>query len=175
MLFFAWFLGFLPASILRGGWGYASLLPGGAGVLIRFGLLKNLAAQCGENVYIARFVVIKNWEALSIGDNVSIHEGCYIDAYGGVTIGSNVSIAHQVSIVSFDHGWSDLSCPIKYNPSTRGAILIADDVWIGCGSRLLASSCISQRSVVAAGAVVRGVFSCNVVLAGVPAKIIKNI
>ena len=57
----------------------------------------------------------------------------------------------------------------------RAAVKIADDVWIGNNVTILKGTEIGEHSVVAAGAVVSGKFPSNVVLGGVPAKVIRKI
>lgn len=166
-------LGILPRPVLKASWGVLSLMPGPLGIVLRYAVVRRCAARCGENVYIARFVVLKHLERLSLGSNVSIHESCYFDAFGEILIGSNVSIAHQSSILSFNHTWDDLSKPIKYNPLTPQQVVINDDVWLGCGVRILPGAALGTRSVVAAGCVVNRVFGPGSVVAGVPARVIR--
>jgi len=106
---------------------------------------------------------------------VSVHDNCYFDAYGGLIIGNNVSVAHNSSVLTFDHTWGSSNVPIKYNVVKSGPVSIHDDVWIGCGARILSGVTVKSRSVVAAGAVVTGNFESNVVIGGVPAKVLKRI
>ncbi|MBO0387402.1 acyltransferase [Staphylococcus simulans] len=142
---------------------------------IRYILVASLAKSIGDNVYIGKNTTFKNLNRISIGNNVSIHDLCYIDGYGKINIGDNVSIAHNSSILSTNHTWKDTDLPIKYNPVERGKVVIGNDVWIGCGVRLLSNISIGQRSVVAAGSVVNRDVESNSVYAGVPAKKIKDI
>lgn len=100
--------------------------------------------KCGDNIFIGRGVIIKNFENLTIGNNVSIHASCYIDASGGVVIGDDVSIAHQCSIISFEHQWSDAKMPIKYNKTFMSSVKISGDVWIGCGVRVLGGQALEN-------------------------------
>lgn len=90
-------------------------------------------------------------------------------------LSDNVSIAHSTSILSVNHTWDDATNPIKYNPVERSAVMIENDVWIGCGCRILAGVTVHTRSVVAAGAVVTKDVPSNVLVGGVPSKIIKSI
>ena len=168
-------VGVVPAAVLRACWELFSLIPGAFGIVLRYAVLKKCAARCGDNVYIGRFVVIKNMGRLTLGSNVSIHDTCYLDALGQIRIGSNVSIAHQTSIVSFDHTWDDQTTPIKYNPLVELPIVIEDDVWIGCGVRLLAGAHLGTRSIAAAGCVVNSAFGPGEMVGGVPARIIRSI
>ena len=148
---------------------------GNIGATLRYILVKKLAKSCGSNVGIKPYVVLQRLENLSLGDNVSIHHFCYIDAEGGVKIGNDVSIAHNSSILSSNHVWDNPELPIKYNPVKYAEVFIDDDVWIGCGCRILAGTHIRSHSVVAAGAVVNKNVEAHTVVGGVPAKLIKNI
>lgn len=96
------------------------------------------------------------------GFNLSIHEFSYLDAAGGIEIGDNVSIAHNCSLVSFEHTWTDLETLIKYNPTKLYPIKIGNDVWLGCGVRVLAGTVIEDR-VIVAGAVVKGTLESQVI------------
>lgn len=132
--------------------------------------------SCGENVYIGCNVTLKNINKISIGDNVSIHDNCYLDGFGGINIGSDVSIAHATTLMSSSHAWGDINVPIKYNPVEPDEVVIKDDVWIGCGVRVLSGAIIGSRVVVAAGAVVKkGQLEGGSLYAGVPAKRMKPI
>ena len=134
-----------------------------------------LFGKLGEAAYLAKGVVFKSPAKLFIGDNFSIHEFCYVDAVGGVEIGTNVSLAHSSSILSSNHQWLDENLPIKYNNVKKKKVLIEDDVWIGCGVRILAGSHIENRVVVAAGAVVTGRLESGYLYGGIPAKKIKSL
>ena len=148
---------------------------GKLGLVLRFLFLKNSAESVGLNVSVQPGVFLLNIAKLKIGNNVSIHPMCYIDAEGGINIGNDVSIAHSSSVLSTNHDWSDQNVPIKYNKVTFGKVTINDDVWIGCGVRILAGVEIGTRAVVAAGSVVNKNVEGRSVVAGIPAKMIKSI
>lgn len=112
---------------------------------------------------------------MKIGDNVSIHDYTYIDAIGGVDIGSDVSIAHGTSIISFEHNYDATDTPIKYSGLHLGPVKIDNDVWIGCGVRVLSNSHIKNKTVIAAGSVVKGKLEPLSIYAGVPARKVKDI
>ena len=142
---------------------------------LRYIILKILIKDCGDNVKIGSNVQILGWENLTIGNNVSIHANCYIDANGTIKIGDNVSIAHNTTLLSANHGWSDRSLPIKYNPVSFAPLSIDCDVWVGCGCRILSGVTLGKRSIVAAGAVVNKSVTPGVIVGGKPARIIKEI
>ena len=90
-------------------------------------------------------------------------------------LGNDISIAHNTSILSSNHTWNDTNIAIKYNKEIFSKVTIKNDVWIGCGVRILAGVTINTRSIVAAGAVVNKTFDEKSLIGGVPAKLIKNI
>ena len=108
---------------------------------------------------------------ISVGDNVFINSGCCFQDQGGIEIGNNVLIGQQVVIATLNH---------ELTPSRRANLLparvkIGNNVWIGAHATILAGVTIGDNSVVAAGAVINKDVPANVVVAGVPAKVIKNI
>lgn len=176
LLMLAFVVGYLPYVIRCMLYELSISIPFKIGVAIRFILLKSMLKSIGKNVYVGRYVKIKNFKSLSLGDNVSIHEFSYIDALGGIKIGNNVSIAHSSSIVSFEHTYQDNFSPIKYNDLLLRKIEISDDVWVGCGVRLLSGCTIKHRVIIAAGAVVNSnQLESNAIYAGVPARKVKEI
>jgi acetyltransferase-like isoleucine patch superfamily enzyme len=151
-----------------------SHLNGRVGVGVRWALARRLCASVGPNVFIGPRVEVRGWEKIRLGANVSIHNSSFVDGRGGLSIGNDVSIAHQCSLVTFEHGWADESLPIRDNPVRYLPIEIADDVWIGCGARVLAGTSIGARSIVAAGAVVARDIPAYSLAGGVPAKVIGS-
>lgn len=145
------------------------------GVILKYCYYKGKFKQCGSNVAIFYGVIIKHPQKISVGNNVSVHPLCYLDGEGGISIGDNVSIAHNVSILSFNHTWQDPNIPIKYNPKSFAPVSIGNDVWIGCGVRIMAGVHVTERSILAAGSVVTKDCLIPGIYGGVPAKLIKPI
>ena len=173
-----WADSLLPKKLNRLFFAMLSPFEGRGFIVLRYILIRNLAASCGENVAVFHNVFINFGESgrgIRFGKNVSVNTGCYIDATGGIYIGDNVSIAHQTSILSTNHTWEKPNVPICYNEVSASPVRIEDDVWIGCGCRILSGVTIHSRSVVAAGAVVCKNVESNSVVGGVPAKFLKNI
>lgn len=141
---------------------------------IRYSILKAKCKSCGDCIMVGPFVEIRDMGKLSLGNGVSVNRGCYIDAFGEIEIGDHVAIAHNTSILSFNHtskrGYNrgDLS-------SVGSKIKINDNVWIGAGVRILSGVTIGNDSIVAAGAVVTKDVEPEVIVGGVPAKYIKNV
>ena len=168
-------IGMIPCGVRESLWTLIDGWRGKLGLAIRYAVAKSSAKACGEVVYIGPYVEIRHWENLRLGANVSLHRGCYIDASGGISLGNDVSVAHGTSILSENHQWEDSLLPIRDNSVQLAEVRISDDVWIGCGCRILAGVSIGSRAVVAAGAVVSGDVAPGTLVGGVPARLLKNI
>jgi acetyltransferase-like isoleucine patch superfamily enzyme len=108
---------------------------------------------------------------ISIGKNVFINHGCTFLDLGGIVIEDDVLIGPNVQLVTENH-------PIK--PTERKALVldkitIQKNAWIGAGAIILPGVTVGENSVVAAGAVVSKNVPMNTVVAGVPAKKIKDL
>lgn len=130
-----------------------------------------------------------------IGNNCELRSGCKILAYGGIirigdrcsvnpytllygqgnlTIGNNVRIAAQCVIIPSNHNFSDPDTPIINQGLTNKGITIKDDVWIGCGVKILDGVVIEEGCVIGAGSVVTKSTIPYGIYAGVPARLIKS-
>jgi len=112
---------------------------------------------------------------LEVGDHTYIGELNNIRAAGGVRIGSKCLISQGVSIISANHS-SALGLPITEQASrtdVRG-VVIEDDVWIGTNATILPGVTIARGAIVAAGSVVSKSVLAYTIVAGVPARILKE-
>ena len=107
----------------------------------------------------------------TVGAHVFINAGCKFQDQGGIFIGDEVFIGHNVVLATLDHDMDPAKRPLLH----PGAIHIGNRVWIGSGAIVTKGVTIGDGSVVAAGAVVTKDVPPNVVVGGVPAKIIKEL
>ncbi|PTQ99354.1 maltose O-acetyltransferase [Mucilaginibacter yixingensis] len=107
--------------------------------------------------------------SIAIGANSVINGKCRLDNKGGISIGSNVSISHESIILSADHDINSPDFAGRERPVT-----IEDYVWIGTRAMIMPGITIGKGAVVAAGAVVTRDVAPFDVVAGVPAKVIKQ-
>ena len=96
---------------------------------------------------------------------------CHIDGRNGVVFGDNIWIGPFVKIISMNHDVNNYQNYVKQDP-----IYIKDNCWIGAGATILPGVVLGKHTIVAAGAVVTESFTeGNLILGGVPAKIIKKL
>lgn len=135
----------------------------------------------GDNVSIGKYTIIECTGSLKeigkgmiVGNNVGLGIKCNYGCAGGVIIGDDTIIGSYVSFHSENHIFNDIQIPIRKQGVTHKGITIGNNCWIGAKTTFLDGSFLGSGCVVAAGSIVRGVFPDNVVIAGVPAKIIKH-
>ena len=108
---------------------------------------------------------------INIGKNVFINHACTFLDLDGITIEDEVMIGPKVSLISEGH-------PIE--PQNRkvlelNKVIIRKNAWIGAGATILPGITVGENAVVAAGSMVTKDVPANSVVAGVPAKLVKNL
>ncbi len=114
-------------------------------------------------------------KGLSIGNNSAIGEYSYFGCSGGITIGDDVIMGQYISFHSQNHNFHSSKQLIRKQGVTSKGITIGNNIWVGSKVTFLDGCNVGDNSVVAAGAVVKDEFPPNVVIGGVPAKVIKQI
>lgn len=109
---------------------------------------------------------------LRVGRNVFINHGCTLSDIGGIEIGDDVLIAPNVSLLSSGHPVDPLD---RRRRVTAAPISIGRNVWIGAGATVLQGVTIGDDSVVAAGAVVVDDVPAATLVAGVPARVLREV
>jgi len=112
---------------------------------------------------------------LKMGNNSAIGDYTHFGAAGGITIGNDVIMGSYISFHSENHNYQDTSQLIRNQGVTSKGIVLGDNIWVGAKVTFLDGAIIGSNCVIAAGAVVNGIFPSNVVIGGVPAKILKKI
>jgi acetyltransferase-like isoleucine patch superfamily enzyme len=115
----------------------------------------------------------KYGKGLKMGNNSAIGDYTQFGAAGGIEIGNDVIMGSYISFHSENHNYSDNSKLIREQGVTSKGIKIGNNVWVGAKVTFLDGCEVGNNSVVAAGAVVNGVYPDNSIIGGVPAKILK--
>lgn len=132
-------------------------------------LIKELLPDIGFGSSILAPLQINLANRVKIGKRVAIMYDVLCMAAGTITIDDDVKIAANVSLISNNHDVNERQI-ITCKP-----IHIKRNVWIGANATILPGVTIGENSIIAAGAIVNKDVPDNVLVAGVPAKVIKSL
>lgn len=108
---------------------------------------------------------------ITVGKNVFINAGCQFQDHGGIVLEDGVLIGHNTVIATLNHD-QDFRRRSSLIPKP---VRICREVWIGAGCVICPGVTVGEHSIVAAGAVVTKDVPPDVVVAGVPARVIKRL
>lgn len=136
-------------------------------------LIKTILGKSGKNTYIEPPFRCDYGYNIEVGDNFYANYNVMILDIAKVTIGDNVMLAPNVSIYTAGH-------PIHKDMRNTGyeygiEITIGNDVWIGGNTVIVPGVKIGNGVVIGAGSVVTKDIPDNVIAAGNPCKVIREI
>jgi len=140
---------------------------------LRYAILKELLGQCGEKIAVKPPFHCDYGYNIFVGDDFFMNFDCvFLDA-APIRIGAHCMIGPKTCIYAIGHPLEAQSRREKIG--IPKPVTIGDNVWIGGGVTILPGVTIGDNTVVAAASVVTKSFPENVVIAGNPARIIKQI
>ena len=136
-------------------------------------LIKEILGKTGKNINIEAPFHCDYGYNIEVGENFFANYNLTILDVGKVKIGDNAQIAPNVSIYTAGH-------PVHPDSRNSGyeygiAITIGDNVWIGGNTCILPGVTIGNNVVIGAGSVVTKDIPDNVIAAGNPCRIIREI
>lgn len=162
--------------------------------LCRGALRRSCFSSAGKTLRMGRGVVImkKNAE-ISLGDRVLLHKNCKLSAWGtdgkaAIRIGSRTYIGDRTEIHAGESVTIGDGCDISWNCTIMdrdyhklgtekevfAPVTIGNRVWIGCNAIILKGVTIGDGAVVAAGSVVTKDVPARTLVAGNPARVIRE-
>lgn len=128
----------------------------------------------GDYSVVESFACINNAVGdVIIGDHTRI--GLHNTIIGPVIIGSHVNLAQGITITALNHNFDDSEKRIDQQGISTKEVVLEDDIWVGANAVILPGVTIGTHAVVAAGAIVTKDVPPHSLVAGVPAKVIRQI
>lgn len=136
-------------------------------------LLKRLLGTTGNNLIIEPPFACDYGYNIEVGENFYANVNLVILDGARVSIGDNAFIAPNVGIYTAGH-------PLDASQRNKGLeyarpVTIGHNVWIGAGVNILPGVTIGDNAVIGAGSVVTKDIPANVLAAGNPCRVIKEI
>ena len=139
----------------------------------RLKIIKGLFGSAGENVNIKSYFQCDYGYNIYAGDNVFANYNCVFLDVGRIEIGADTLIGPQVGIYTAAH---PLGPELRRSGVERAEdVRIGKNCWIGGNVTINPGVVLGDNVVVASGAVVTQSFEGNVMIAGVPARVIKKL
>ncbi|MBA4695807.1 MAG: CatB-related O-acetyltransferase [Legionella sp.] len=136
---------------------------------------------CGKHVLFDPLNSMFRYESMQVGDYVFIGGNAWMSGSlsSPIHIGSYVLFGPSVTLLCGDHDTRQLGIPMylaEKSPeqASSGKIVIENDVWIGANATILKGVTIGEGAIVAAGSVVTKSVPPYAIVAGVPARIVKQ-
>lgn len=171
--------------------------------IIRSAWLRREFKSMGNHVMFGKIGLLKGTECISIGDwckfgdyvfltawtrystpTINIGKRCFFGEFSHITatnkivIGDNCLTGKHVTITDNSHGETDKYNleipPLKRIFVSKGPVIIGNNVWIGDKATILPNVTIGEGCVIAANSVVTKNVPPYSVVAGIPAKVIKQ-
>ncbi|WP_282449706.1 glycosyltransferase [Vibrio sp. 1CM2L] len=143
-------------------------------VLLKIRLKKLKSLKFGRNVAFGPEVKVFSSSIFEVGNNFRAGKGFFVQT--DFRSGDDCLISSDVSIVGHDHDLYNERESFFWSLRNKpGIVTLEGNNFVGYRSTIIGTVTIGHGSIVAAGAVVVDDVPPNVVVAGVPAKVIKNI
>lgn len=149
-------------------------LEGSLGSRLRYWYYKPKLKACKGYFTTGADVRLEGCENISIGSNVSFNAGVWINASCGVSIGDYSIIGPYCIIRDANHGYADISKPIRLQENSVAPVRIGDNVWLGASVVVLKGVSIGGGSIIAAHSLVNKPVPPMEVWGGVPARRLKS-
>ena len=152
-------------------WEYNQLKPSAR--TEREAIIRQMFAEVGADPWIEAPFQMDIGITTRLGDRVYINHNCYLLDAGGVTIGNDVRIGPNCGIYTPEHAFDPALRAAGYEHSRP--IVIGDNVWIGGHVAILGGVTIGENSIIGAGSVVTRDIPANVIAAGNPCRVLREL
>lgn len=139
----------------------------------REAILRKLLKSIGTGVHFEPTFRCEFGYNISIGDHFYANFDCIMLDGGGIEIGSNVLFGPRVGIYTSNHAtdaWERMNGACHAKP-----VKIGNNVWIGAGVNINQGVTIGDNTIIGSGSVVTKDIPANVIAAGIPCKVIREI
>jgi bifunctional N-acetylglucosamine-1-phosphate-uridyltransferase/glucosamine-1-phosphate-acetyltransferase GlmU-like protein len=157
-----------------------------------------LGVSLGGYVWMRKISIPRNWSDVTLEQGVSLDDGVVLlcsglfkkdklvirsgtyvnrytifDAHEKIEVGCNCMVGPHCYFTDANHGMA-AGRPVNQQSMDKKPVIIEDDVWLGAGVIVLRGVRIGRGAVIGAGAVVTKDIPADAIVAGVPAREIRQ-
>src|SRR4051794_39643633 len=140
---------------------------------LRDGIVRELLGEIGDGVVVRPPLRLDYGANVSIGAGTFVNYDCVLLDVAPIRIGAACQIATRVQLLTASHPTDPV--PRRAGWESGHPIAIGDNVWLGGGVIVCPGVTVGENSVVGAGAVVTHDVPANVVTAGNPARVLREL
>jgi acetyltransferase-like isoleucine patch superfamily enzyme len=139
------------------------------------------AVTLGPRVHLCRGVKLEPSQVegravfgrIELGEHVFVGERTTIVSHERIAVGARTMIAHNCSLMDFNHG-IEAGGPPSRLPGRTAEVVVEEDCWLGAGVIVLPGARVGAGTIVGAGSVVTKSLPPGVIAAGVPARVLRS-
>jgi maltose O-acetyltransferase len=139
----------------------------------RQALLRELLGEIGDGVEVRPPFYCDYGYQISIGPGTFVNFGAVLLDVARITVGADVQVGPNVQLLTPTHPIDAAQRRAKWEAAEP--ITVRDNVWLGGGAIVLPGVTIGENTVVGAGSVVTRDLPADVVAAGNPAHIVRDL
>ena len=150
----------------------------GGGIEWPLGNVKNI--RVGENVSLGKhgwfYIPLNNRQAtIQIGSGTAIGNDFVITSNASIEIGRECLLSYRVTVMDHSHATGPGVAPVTSGLTEGKPVTIGDKCFLGCNVVIMPGVKLGENCVVGANSVVTKSFEAGSVIAGAPAKLLRNL
>jgi acetyltransferase-like isoleucine patch superfamily enzyme len=128
-----------------------------------------------KNVILNEALIYGPAERVRVASNVLLNNALFNTSSGDIVIEKDVFFGHNVCLLTGSHDPLKFGLARRQSEATGGDIFVKEGVWIASNVTVIGPVCIGEHAVLAAGAVVNNDVLPYTIVAGVPARLVRNL
>ncbi|MBE8966973.1 acyltransferase [Nostocales cyanobacterium LEGE 12452] len=129
-----------------------------------------------KQVNLTQYIVFGDSQRLTLSPTCVVNNALFNVSSGNISVSDHVFFGHNVSLITGTHNYTKFGLErMEDFPKEGNDIIVEEGAWIASNVTVIGPCNIGKHSVIAVGSVVKGNIPSYHVVAGIPAKTIKQI
>ncbi|GAX37967.1 acyltransferase [Nodularia sp. NIES-3585] len=129
-----------------------------------------------KKVILTQYLIFGDSQRLTLSSTCVVNNALFNLSSGNISVGDYVFFGHNVSLITGTHNYTKFGLERMQDfPDEGNDIFIDEGTWVASNVTIIGPCKIGKHCVIAAGSVVKGDIPSYHIVAGIPAKTIKEI